>query len=721
MSIVYREDSRSFYLHTKNTTYAFFVNELDALEHLYYGGRLSDEDLRYSVSRHGYSFTPYRQEIGCTVSPDGYLQEVSMTNSGDYRLSSISLKNAHGYYGARLFYKEYRQYTGRKPIEGMPYSHGDGAETLEIVLENETSGVRVTLYYVVYADLDVIARYQTIENLMDGELHLQKAATALDLYGHDYDRIDLFGLYHYERSYVDRQPLTFGTQGNHSTKGTTGHETNPFFALCAHDATEDHGDVYGFNLVYSGNFANEIQVDKVGNTRVVTGMSDYQFDWVLKRNETFTSPESILTYTDRGIGEMSRIMHDFVRAEILPKEFVYAHRPVVLNTWEAFLFDIDLKKIREVGEYSKKIGAELVVIDDGWFRNDDNEGLGDWKTIKEKFPNGIKEASDILHEQGLQFGLWFEPEMINERSELFVAHPEWVLGTLDEKYVARNQMVLDMGNPQVVDYLAGRIFDCLDGVPIEYLKWDMNRYISEVGSTYIREQGEVFHRYVLGVYDLMSRLRARYPHMMIENCSGGGGRFDLGMLYYSPQIWTSDNTDPYLRTVIQLGTSLAYPASSISCHYTHAKIAGIDVNEDLRFVSAAFGAYGYEMDPTAISAEEREKLMTYTQIQRRCEPIMLSGDLYRILHENDGDFASYIQVSKDKSSAVFTFIQYRYSPLRQELRVKLKGLQEDAYYRSSADGRIYQGATLMKVGLWMEGIQSVSGKAIQIFLDRCER
>lgn len=720
MSIIYRDEIKSFYLNTKNTTYAFFVNELGVLEHLYYGKALAADDLRHAASRRVYSFTPYRESVGNSVSPDSYLQEFPTANSGDYRIHAFSVKDGEGYFGARVSYRGHEVYSGRKPIDGLPFSRGKGAETLEIVLQNQSGELEVRLYYVVYAELDVIARYAEAVNRSDRSIELLKAGVAFDFYGHDFDCINLYGMYYCERSIVNRYPIHYGMQGNYSTKGASGHETNPFFALCEHNATEDSGEVYGFNFIYSGNFSNEIQVDKTGNTRAVIGIADEGFEWVLNPEESLTTPETIVTYTDCGIGAMSRNMHDFIREEILPPEFAYAHRPVVLNTWEAFYFDIDVKRVTEVGKRAKEMGAELVVIDDGWFRNNDREGLGDWKILREKFPNGIKEASDILHDQGLALGLWFEPEMISERSELYEAHPEWVMGTREEKYLSRNQMVLDMGNPEVVDYLTERIVDCLDGVRIEYMKWDMNRYISEAGSATLPNQGEVFHRYMLGVYELLGRIRKRYPQMLIEGCAGGGGRFDLGMLYYSPQIWTSDNTDPYHRTDIQTGTSLAYPASALSCHYTNSKDSGFVADSDFRFASAAYGSYGYEMDPTAISAEERERLAKLTEEQRRNEDLVLTGDLYRILNREAGEFTAYIQVSKDRSRAVFTFIQIAYSFFRLEVRVKLKGLREDAYYRSSADDKCYRGSVLMNVGLWMDGIGSKGGKAVRIYLEQAE-
>ena len=392
-----------------------------------------------------------------------------------------------------------------------------------------------------------------------------------------------------------------------------------------------------------------------------------------------------------------------------------------MNTWEAFYFDIGEEKVLDMADSAREMGAELLVVDDGWFRDNDQEGLGDWKVSEEKFPSGLKSLSDKLHRKGLGFGLWFEPEMVSLNSELYRKHPEWALGTCDEQYLGRGQLVLDMGNSDVVDYLFSRICACLDGVKIEYIKWDMNRYISESGSFHTANQGEVFHRHMLGVYELLRRVTERYPDILVETCAGGGGRFDLGMLYYSPQIWTSDNTDPFVRTDIQLGTSIAYPNSAISCHYTAAKVTGLCANTKFRYASAAFGPYGYELDPRTLSLEKRLRMKELTEELLAGENLMLQGDLYRLIHHEKGNFAAYMQVAKDKSRAVLTFVQYFYTAMEQTKVVRLKGLDRKGCYRCSLDGKEYHGDTLMHVGIRIPELMNKSGKAVRIFFERMEK
>ena len=716
--IISNEELKTFYLNTENTTYAFCVNEINELEHLYYGERISNEDLSHLRFRQTYNFSPYYKETGDKMSPDTSLQELSVVNSGDSRICALGFKDGNGIYGKRFKYISHIIQKGRKSIKGLPFSRGDDAESLDVLLRSEDGNIEVILHYVVFFDNDVITRYQEVKNCSDKTISIINAAVSLDIALRDFDLIDLFGSYHNERAIIQRTPLKCGLQGNFSHQGISGHETNPFMALCSSNATENCGEVYGFNLIYSGNFKNQVQVDKLGNTRVVSGISDYCFNWDLNQGEIFSTPEVVYTYTHHGIGQMSRNFHDFIREHIISNRFADHHRPVVLNTWESFNFEIDENKILDLAESAREIGAETIVVDDGWFRDHDAEGLGDWNVKTERFPSGIKELSNKLHQKGFQFGLWFEPEMVNEDSEVFKTHPEWVLKSKEGGLLWRNQFVLDMSNPNVVDYMFSRFCDLLDDVKIEYIKWDMNRYISEADSLYTINQGEVFHRYIMGVYELLRRVTERYPDALFETCAGGGGRFDLGMLYYSPQIWTSDNTDPYLRTNIQIGTSIAYPCSSMSCHYTASKVSGLDANAYFRFSSAAFGVYGYELDPKKLTNEEKKQLKEFTKECKSSEEVMLKGDLYRLMNYTDGTLVSYIQVSKDKSKAIFTFIQYFYTVKNQRVIVRLQGLDSNAFYHCSLDGKNYRGDILMKAGFEITGIMYKSGMSVRVYFDQ---
>ena len=717
--IRYCEETATFYLNTAHTSYAFCINELGAPEHLYYGARIPSDDLRHIRNKHVYSFVPYAERGLECVSPDVFFQELPVANCGDFRSCALSLTDEDGRYGARMRYADHTVREGRLPLPDLPYSRGFGAESLEITLKGETKGIEIKLHYVVYPACDAIARYAEIINCGKKEIHLQKAASlSLDLYGREWELLETYGAYQYERAVVQRTPLKYGTTGSFSHRGASGHQGNPFMAVCRPSATENAGEVYGFNLIYSGNYENSAEVDALGNTRVVTGISGYEFDWTLSAGERFYTPEAVMVYSDCGIGGMSRAFHDFVRRQIVPPAFASRHRPVVLNTWEGCYFDVNEQKILALADGALAAGAELLVLDDGWFRSDDDENLGDWETDFKRFPNGLGWLSDRLHEKGLGFGLWFEPEMVNPRSRLYGRHPEWAVSSGDDRYISRNQLVLDMSDPAVIDYLFERICACLDGVKIEYMKWDMNRYISEAGTSY-GKQGGFFHRYVTGVYELLRRVSERFPDMLVETCAGGGGRFDLGMLYYSPQIWTSDNTDPYTRNAIQFGTSLAYPNSSISSHVTHNVGTGLNGSMRFRYVTASFGVYGYELDAGKLSEEESRSLFDYTKEQRKIEPLVLDGDLYRLL---DGDkFAAWALVSKDRSRAVFSFVQLRYNAMDKTCVVRIEGLDENAWYRSSEDGKLYRGGVLANLGIRIDGLPGNTGKAVQIFFERVEK
>ena len=710
--IRHNEKTQTFYLHTFNTTYALCVNETGDVEHLYYGARIPEEDIRHIRSRHCYSFAPYSERTGDTVSPSVYMREFPVANDGDFRPSALSLSDADGRFGARMSYCGYELRDGRLPIPQLPYSRDLNCESLSVRLCNAEKHIAAVLHYAVYPDCDAIVRYTQIINEGDREIKLQKVSSlCLDAEGHSFDLIELFGTYQYERGVVSRSPLKYGQLGACSRKGASGHQGNPFFAVCSPESNENSGEAYGFNLVYSGNFRNEIEVDERGNTRIVSGLSDCLFEYPLAAGGSFYSPEAVLVYSREGLGGMSRRMHDFVRTRIVDPKFSFSHRPVVLNTWEGCYFDVDENKLLSMADKAKEMGAELLVLDDGWFRANDAEGLGDWETDRKRFPSGLRALSEKLHSRGIKFGLWFEPEMVSKNSRLYSLHPDWTVGNGDEAYLGRSQLVLDMSRKEAVDYIFERMCAVLDGMEIEYVKWDMNRYITEAG-TRAGAQGAFFHNYMLGVYDLLSRITSRYPHILLETCAGGGGRFDLGMLYYSPQIWTSDNTDPYNRTAIQLGTSLAYPNSCIASHITQNVGSGLNADLAFRYATAVFGTYGYELHPDELTKEERAQLKRYAETYRENEDLILSGDLFRL--EQSPKFISYILVSKDKSRALCTFEQLFYNALDKTKVLRLRGLDKDAYYRCSLDGNTYSGAVLENVGLRIDELLAGTGRAFCI-------
>ncbi len=701
MSIRFNAQEKVFHLQTKNSSYVFRVTDFEALEHLYYGKKIPDDNVGYVSNRQIYSHVAHESRESRAFSASVCGLEISPFNSGDIRTPSVVYDVGGNVDCNRLRYRSHKIYKGRTPIDGLPYSReSEEAETLEVTLTDETGALEFTLYYVVYADVDVLARHQKIENKGTRYVTIQKFSSfCLDFYGMDFDVVTLEGMYLYERAMLSRAPLKRGVFKNESLTGTSSHNRNPFFALCAHNADEDVGEVYGFNLVYSGNFSEEISVSHLSDTRVVAGVDCTGFSWTLKQGESFVSPEAIMTYSDCGLGGMSRNFHDHIRQNIIEREFAFAPRPIVINSWEAAYFTVTEEKMLALAEAAKACGIDTVVLDDGWFRPNDKQGLGDWRTVREKFPTGIKGLADKLHAMGLKFGLWLEPEMVNADSELFRQHPDYVLSTAKLPLISRSQYVLDLTRDEVLQLVADRISEELQGADIDYIKWDFNRYMTEAGS-YSTPQGEVYHRQMLGAYKLLSILKQRLGNVFFETCCGGGGRFDLGMLFYSPQIWTSDNTDPYARVYIQYGSSYAYPVSTLSCHFTEGHCtSGRLSTYQFRYNVAAFGSYGYELDLSKYGAEDRATFKTFSEKYRADEELNLRGDLYRLISPETDKFCAYIKVSKDKTKAQLTFLELNATGFVETTVLRLKGLDPDKTYKNQETGELLHGATLMNVGL----------------------
>ena len=699
--IRFNEQEKIFHLQTKNTSYVFYISDHESLEHLYYGKKVPDDNVKHISNRQIYSHVAheYRDRRDFNASVQGF--EVAPFNSGDIRTPSVVYNCGGNVDCNRLHYRSHKIYRGRKAIDGLPYSReSEDTETLEIVLTDRENNVEFTLYYVVFADVDVIARHQKIKNVGTMAVTIQKfASMCLDFYGMDFDVITLEGMYLYERAQVSRNPLKRGVFKNNSLTGTTSHNKNPFFALCSHNADEDMGEVYGFNLLYSANFAAEASVGFLGDTRVTLGIDDTGFNWTIESGESLLSPEAIMTYSDNGLGGMSRNFHDHIRQSIIEKQFVFAPRPIVINSWEASYFTVSEGKVLSLAKSAKDCGVDTVVLDDGWFRPNDGQGLGDWRTEKQSFPSGIKGLAEKVHALGLKFGIWLEPEMINENSDLFRAHPEYILSTAKTPLISRSQYVLDLTRDEVVNGIADRISEELKGAEIDYIKWDFNRYMCEAGS-FVTPQGEVYHRQMLGAYKLLSILKERLGNVLFETCSGGGGRFDLGMLFYSPQIWTSDNTDPYARVFIQYGASYAYPVSTLSCHFTEGDCtSGRQSTYEFRYNVAAFGSYGYELDLSKYSAEDKAIFKGYSEKYRQYEDLNLRGDLYRLISPENSSFCAYIKVSKDKNKALLTFLELNATGFVESTVLRLKGLDPDKAYKNEETGEILHGATLMRVGI----------------------
>ena len=700
MRIHFNEQTKIFHITTENTSYVFCIAEHGVLEHLYYGKRISGDDLKYIGNRQIYSFHAHESRDSRKFSVSSVGLEVSVFNSGDFRTPSL----VYDYEGAldcnRLRYRSHEIYQGRKPVEGLPYSRqNDETESLEIILSDDENKVELTLFYVVYPTEDVIARSQVIKNTGNGVMTVRKASSmSLDFYGMEFDAVTLEGMYLYERAQVSRAPLKRGVFQNNSLAGISSHNKNPFIALCAHNTDENIGEAYGFNLLYSGNFSEEVSVSNLGDTRLIIGLDSTGFSWTLRAGESLTSPEAVMTYSEQGLGGMSRNFHDHIRRNIIEREYAFSPRPIVINSWEASYFSVTEEIMLDLARQALNCGADTVVLDDGWFRASIQSGLGDWRTDKARFPTGLKGLSEKIHGMGLKFGVWIEPEMVNADSALYRTHPDWVLSTSKQPLISRCQYILDLTREEVVNYIADRITEELQGVQLEYIKWDFNRYATEAGS-FVTPQGEVYHRQMLGTYKLLSILKTRFP-VLFETCSGGGGRFDLGMLYYSPQIWTSDNTDPYARVYIQYGTSLAYPTSCISCHFTKGECtSGRKSSYDFRYRVAEFGSYGYELDLSEFSAEEKAVFKGYSEEYRKDEDLNLNGDLYRLISPESDKFCAYIKVSKDKNKAKLTFLELNATGLYETIVLRLRGLDPNTAYKNEATGEILHGSTLMNAGI----------------------
>ncbi len=692
MGIQFDAATSTFTLQTARTTYRMRVDERGRLLHMYYGRRIGRGDLRelYPPADHGFSpdYYPCRRRRG--VSPDVLPQEYTGCNVGDFRLSCLVVRDGMtGAAGADFLYDSHEITPGKYTLEGLPCAHDEDseAETLYIRMKDPVTGLVLVLLYGVFAHQDVITRAVRLENAGTAPLRLEKAASAcLDLPFGDWDLVHFHGRHAMERK-MERTPLPHAITTVSSTRGASSHHHNPFVILCDHTATEDHGLCYGVMPVYSGSHRTDIEVDQNGLTRLVTGLHDERFSWQLEPGESFTAPEVLLCCTPDGLGDLSRHYHTFLRRNICRSPFRYARRPVLINNWEATYFDFNTESICRIAEKAASLGVEMMVLDDGWFgkRDDDNTGLGDWFVNEKKLPGGLQPLIERVNALGMKFGLWVEPEMVSEDSDLYRAHPDWAL-TLPGRTPAmgRNQLVLDMGRPEVVDYLTQRLSTLLRENHIEYIKWDMNRNMSDVYSRALppERQGETAHRYMLGVYKLLDRLTTAFPHVLFEGCAGGGGRFDAGMLCYFPQIWCSDNTDAIERLSIQHGTSFGYPVSCMGAHVSACPNhqTGRTVPLWTRAVVAMSGTFGYELDLGRLTDEECDQVRDQIKTFQRYYDVIQNGAYYRLSDpDRQPRYVAWQTVTPTESlvSLVLTHPEANARPLH----LCLKGLEEDALYK----------------------------------------
>lgn len=715
-AIIVNEQNRQFHLTNGRISYIIKADEQGTLLSLYFGKAVPDrEDFGYLIELAHRPTSTCRIDGDLHYSLEHLRQEYPEYGTGDYRTPAIAVRQPNGSDMVDLTYDGYHVSQGKPKLEGLPATYVDNeddAVTLSIDLVDRLIGLSVTLNYTVFADKPTVARSVVIGNNGADALSVERAMSlSLDLPDSDYDMTEFTGAWSRER-HPHTQHLHYGTQQIESLRNASGHFANPVAAFARPGASEDHGEVIGLAFEYSGNFDLHAEVDTYDVTRLQLGINERGFAWHLEPGETFQTPEALIAYSDEGYDGMSRAFHRLVLDNIVRGAWKRRERPILINNWEATYFDFDEDKLVDIARTAKQAGVELFVLDDGWFgaRNNDTAGLGDWTPNPARLPQGLAGLSKRINDLGLKFGLWFEPEMVNKDSDLYRAHPDWAVHTPGRHMNhGRNEFLLNFANKDVVDNIYGQMSRLLDEANIAYIKWDMNRFVSE-GYDVTRgaeHQGEAYHRYILGVYDLLERLLQRFPDLIIEGCASGGGRFDMGMLYYTPQIWCSDDTDAIERLKIQYGTSYFYPLSAMGAHVSVVpnhqanRITPIETRANV----AMFGTFGYELDLNTLSEEEFGKVRSQIEFFKRYREIIHTGDFHRLVSPDGNEQAAWMVVSRDRKTAIVGDYRILLTPNSRYMRLHLRGLDENAQYRvsctgaSSIDGAAFTGAELMRIGM----------------------
>lgn len=702
--ITFDEKNKVFYLSTEKTSYIIGLLNGELPIHIHWGKRIDriPDDWGKTYTRRALSAYD-RGKFSSNTLP----QEYPTFGNADNRIPAMQISSGVNGQQVKLKFSKYEIESGKPALKGLPatYTEADSeADTLKISLTDEVQQLEVTLYYTVFNNIDAITRSTVIKNLGEKTVLCGAMSAAVDFYGMaDSDILTLDGTWTRERQ-ITRKRITSGNQCVESRCGASSAYHSPFMAVCSKDAAETQGDVYGFSLVYSGDFVAGVELDAYNTARAYIGINPFQFSYTLERNDTFCTPEAVLVYSANGIGEMSRIYHKLYRTRLCRGKYRDSERFVLINNWEATYFDFNEEKLVKIAEKAARIGIDTMVLDDGWFgkRTADNAGLGDWVENPDRLPNGLRGLADKINALGMRFGLWFEPEMVNPDSDLYRAHPDWILHAKGrQSSLVRNQLTLDLSRKDVCDYITEAVSDVLSKANIEYVKWDMNRYMSEVGSSELPadRQGEVKHRYMLGLYSVLETLTRRFPNVLFESCASGGGRFDPGMLYYMPQTWTSDDSDAAERLRIQYGTSIVYPYSSMGAHVSavpNHQIGRI-TSFEMRCDVALPGQFGFELDLNKCTDHELEIAKKKVREYRELQEVFHKGDCYRLKSPFETDLSAVEFVSEDKKTAVVCINSYKATAYSPDEFIKPQGLCENATYRISENS--YDGKYLMNYGI----------------------
>ena len=735
MPIIYNEKTREFHLYNQEISYIIKILDNDQPGQLYYGKRLTHrEDFSHLFEYAMRDMSPYAFEENSTFSLENIKQEYPTFGCGDMRFPAYEIERENGSHVVEFVYKEHKIYNGKPKLEGLPATYvesDDEAQTLELVLEDTSINTRIVLLYTIYEAFPVIARSVRFECDSDEKITLLSAMSAcVDLPDKDYEMIDLAGVWARER-HVRRHKLDYGIQSIYSMRGCSSYQFNPFLALARENADEFQGQVYGFSLVYSGNFLAQTEVDNYDTARVLMGIHPNGFKWTLGKGESFQTPEMVMVYSEAGLNGMSQTFHKLYRTRLARGTWRDKVRPILINSWEAFYFDFDAPKLLGLADAAADLGMELFVLDDGWFgkRDDSTSSLGDWYPNEEKLKGTLKELAEKINAKGLKFGLWIEPEMTNKDSDLYRAHPDWLLAEQGKRIChSRTQYVLDFSKKEVREYIGDMLENLLAEVPVSYIKWDMNRTFSEVFSNgNDREyQGKVCHKYILGVYELYERLTSRFPHVLFESCASGGARFDPGMLYYAPQGWTSDDTDAIERLKIQYGTSMVYPVSCMGSHVSASpnhqtnRVTPIETRADVAY----FGTFGYELDLLKLGEEDKAEIRRQIAFMKEKRDLIQKGTFYRLKSPFEGNETAWMIVSEDQKKALVGYYREMQPVNVGFKRLKLKGLKEDTCYKVSGYDYDCYGDELMQVGMilsdsasgvWKKGVNDKGDFQAEVF------